>query len=311
MHDRRGRETNDSQRAHFISLARTHSSKSKIYALTLDISLSTLRSRLAVRPSHPTLPDPETALRVLGQMKASYDPPRPNRSEGFDRIYVLTEDRQPVGGEWGVDDVKNVLRDVQENGEKETGDKVRMGTVVGPGIQNGAGGYAGRGGFGGGRGGYGGRGGFGPSYRDDNNGARGGYGGYRGYGGGYVNRGGYGGYGSYGGYSGHRGRGGWNGPTAPHGQPIKGGYGSPEINRDPHSQSSPDRGGQGNHTSGGFRQSSGQDRQNYPRPPRPYDQLRPYPDPHIVPAQISRGAVQTQPGYSTPKELERPRPSAN
>ncbi|KAK8849610.1 hypothetical protein IAR55_004945 [Kwoniella newhampshirensis] len=91
------------QRSHFINIA--HSSfplpRPRIHCLIFDVSNSTLEARLMARPSHPTIPDAETGLRVLRQMRAGFRPPTSHDGEGFDKIFTLTE-RDQSGGV-GVD----------------------------------------------------------------------------------------------------------------------------------------------------------------------------------------------------------------
>lgn len=129
---------NLSQRSHFINLARSLRSVSptpRIYSLVFDVSISTLEARLAIRPDHPTLKDPDTALRVLRQMLAQFQPPgqvRGGRPEGIDKIFVLEEVDQPIyraGMDdddlkgWGEGEVGTVLRRIEDEGRPEPIDR--------------------------------------------------------------------------------------------------------------------------------------------------------------------------------------------
>lgn len=108
------------QRSHFVNIAEAHQPRPKVYALYLQVSVPTLEARLGLRTSHPTLADPEIAMRVLADMKRQLSIPRPEDGEGFDRIYTLPESRQPVNGEWTDEDCQSVLKSVEEEGELET-----------------------------------------------------------------------------------------------------------------------------------------------------------------------------------------------
>lgn len=173
--------TDSSQRAHFIALAENASSRPKVCALTLDVSIPTLQARLGERVSHPTIPDAETGIRVLNQMTAIWDPPRLNRAEGFDRVYTLPESRQPPRGIWTSERLGAVLDDIEAEGETETGPRyVSVNTA-----NRGRGGYAARGrGYGhgehrgGGRGGHWGHEPYRPRYDAGPASGRGAYGQY-------------------------------------------------------------------------------------------------------------------------------------
>ncbi|KAL7425040.1 hypothetical protein Q5752_000728 [Cryptotrichosporon argae] len=93
-----------SQRAHFVSLAYAQHPRPQVYALVLPVRRSTLLARLAARTGHPTLPDAETAQRVLGEMEGVFSPPLPGGEEGFDRVFELGEEAQPPGGLWAVEE---------------------------------------------------------------------------------------------------------------------------------------------------------------------------------------------------------------
>ncbi|WVQ66103.1 uncharacterized protein L199_004281 [Kwoniella botswanensis] len=175
------------QRSHFMNIAYSIHPRPTIYALTLSVSQSTLERRLEYRPDHPTIPDLETGLRVLRQMRSQYRPPIPTEAEGFDRVYELPEQDQPIDGIWTRDRIEEVLKQVENEGVREIGERKIFKS------ENGSGGYQNhnrgyQSGFtrGGGRGrvdvernrGRGGRGNFGYS--------RGAYGNGNGYSDGYV-----------------------------------------------------------------------------------------------------------------------------
>ncbi|WWD20237.1 hypothetical protein CI109_104713 [Kwoniella shandongensis] len=135
------------QRSHFVNIANStppHIPRPLIYCLILDVSPSTLETRLIVRPSHPTIPDAETGLRVLRQMRAGFRPPRRGDGEGFDKVFTLSEEEQrramrPIsgigktavgvareGGEgqsdkiwWADEEVWSVLDRIEEQGEAD------------------------------------------------------------------------------------------------------------------------------------------------------------------------------------------------
>lgn len=108
------------QRSHFVNIADAHQPRPKVYALYLEVSVPTLEARLGLRTSHPTLADPETAMRVLADMKRQLSIPRPVDGEGFDRIYTLPESLQPLTGQWAGEDCQSVLNSVEKEGELET-----------------------------------------------------------------------------------------------------------------------------------------------------------------------------------------------
>jgi hypothetical protein len=171
--------TDNSQRAHFIALAESAIPRPRIYALTLNVSLSTLQARLTERLSHPTIPDAETGIRVLNQMTATWDPPRPDRAEGFDRVYILPEICQPAGGVWTDELLGAVLDDIEVKGKEERGPRYVSTSAAG----RGRGGYNARGrGYGtvdhrgGGRGGSWGQEPYRPRYDAGPGGGRGGHG---------------------------------------------------------------------------------------------------------------------------------------
>nr|XP_018260372.1 uncharacterized protein I303_07290 [Kwoniella dejecticola CBS 10117]OBR82530.1 hypothetical protein I303_07290 [Kwoniella dejecticola CBS 10117] len=110
------------QRSHFINIALSHQPPPGIFALTLRVSQETLEKRLEYRPDHPTIPDLETGLRVLGQMKSQYRPPIPTQAEGLDRIYELPENEQPLDGIWTQSMLMDVLNRIETDGEKEIGE---------------------------------------------------------------------------------------------------------------------------------------------------------------------------------------------
>ncbi|WWC95772.1 hypothetical protein V866_002638 [Kwoniella sp. B9012] len=144
------------QRSHFINIAYSIHPRPTIYALTLSVSQSTLERRLEYRPDHPTIPDLETGLRVLRQMRSQYRPPIPTEAEGFDRVYELPERDQPTDGIWTKDKIEEVLKKVENEGVREIGERKIFKSENGSGgYQNHNGGY--RSGFtrGGGRGGRG------------------------------------------------------------------------------------------------------------------------------------------------------------
>ena len=107
------------QRAHFIAIGNATNPRPKIYCLILPVSLPTLHARLQLRPTHPTLLDPETAIRVLGQMARQFYPPTPNIVEGFDLVFALPELDQPARGQWAMQDVRRVMGRIESFGEKE------------------------------------------------------------------------------------------------------------------------------------------------------------------------------------------------
>ncbi|OCF62171.1 hypothetical protein L486_01838 [Kwoniella mangroviensis CBS 10435] len=123
------------QRSHFINIAYSIHPQPTIYALTLSVSQSTLERRLEYRPDHPTIPDLETGLRVLRQMRNQYRPPLPTEAEGFDRIFELPERDQPSDGIWTSDIIEEVLKKVENEGAKEIGERKILVS------QNGSGGY--------------------------------------------------------------------------------------------------------------------------------------------------------------------------
>ena len=134
------------QRSHFILIAENHTPRPQIYALTLMVSIPTLQRRLVQRPYHPTIPDAGTGLRVLGQMVHIWDAPRPNRPEGFDRLYILDEGMQPSNGVWG-DRAAEVILDIGRNGAVEFGERVAFTAPRGGGTRGrGRGEHRGRGG---------------------------------------------------------------------------------------------------------------------------------------------------------------------
>ncbi|WWC73762.1 uncharacterized protein I206_107734 [Kwoniella pini CBS 10737] len=112
------------QRSHFINIALSHNPPPKIYALTLTISEETLKKRLKYRPDHPTIPDLETGLRVLGQMRSQYSPPIATQSEGFDKIYELVETDQPIDGIWTSAEINTVLTKIEAEGLMEMGERI-------------------------------------------------------------------------------------------------------------------------------------------------------------------------------------------
>lgn len=110
------------------------------------VSIPTLQRRLVQRPHHPTIPDADTGLRVLGQMAHIWDAPRPNRPEGFDRLYILDEGVQPSNGVWG-DRAAEVILDIGRNGAVEFGERVAFTASRGDGTGGrGRGEHRGRGG---------------------------------------------------------------------------------------------------------------------------------------------------------------------
>ncbi|WVF68455.1 hypothetical protein IAT40_003221 [Kwoniella sp. CBS 6097] len=113
------------QRSHFISIADSMTPRPLVYCLTLSVSHPTLESRLFSRTSHPTIPDAETGLRVLRQMESQFQPPSslPGQGEGFDRVYTLREAEQPIDGIWEETTLKSVLKNIEERGEVEIGDR--------------------------------------------------------------------------------------------------------------------------------------------------------------------------------------------
>ena len=113
------------QRGHFISIADAQHVRPKTLCLVFNVSLPTLQQRLITRPSHPTIPDAETGIRVLGQMDRLWSPPRKDSSEGFDRVLVLEESEQPIGGIWARNDLEMVLRRIETEGMIEVGERVR------------------------------------------------------------------------------------------------------------------------------------------------------------------------------------------
>jgi hypothetical protein len=108
------------QRAHFIRLAHGCRPRPNIYVLVLNTSVATLASRLQARSSHPTLTTPELALDVLRQMSDVWDPPRPGRVEGFDRVLEMREQDQPVGGLWTSHSVQRLIDDIGRWGHPES-----------------------------------------------------------------------------------------------------------------------------------------------------------------------------------------------
>ncbi|RXK41808.1 hypothetical protein M231_00807 [Tremella mesenterica] len=138
------------QRAHFVNIAKTHRPPPRIWALVLPVSRQTLEARLATRKDHPSIQDFDTALRVLDDMSRQFDPPTPQRPEGFDRIFVLPELHQPRV--WEDIAINRVLNDVSARGMTE---------IALPRLANGES-HAGRGSHGGGWRGRGERAGDGP-----------------------------------------------------------------------------------------------------------------------------------------------------
>nr|XP_019043610.1 hypothetical protein I302_08190 [Kwoniella bestiolae CBS 10118]OCF22540.1 hypothetical protein I302_08190 [Kwoniella bestiolae CBS 10118] len=135
------------QRSHFITIALSHIPPPKIYCLILSVSRTTLEKRLKYRPDHPTIPDLETGLRVLGQMRSQYKPPIPQEAEGFDRIYELPEVEQPVDGIWTESNLEEVLGKIESDGLREAGER-KLSMPSGNGLQNfgrGRGSWSGRG----------------------------------------------------------------------------------------------------------------------------------------------------------------------
>ncbi|ORY34808.1 AAA domain-domain-containing protein [Naematelia encephala] len=221
------------QRSHFIAIADQQTPRPQVHCLIFDMTHPTLEKRLIKRPTHPTIPDSETGLRVLGQMKAIWDPPRQNRSEGFDRVLVLDESGLPDNtlGEcntlnesnpprttlnesdstqndnendhagWSFHQVRRILDRLIVEGWEEIGHRISIDQERVQGREQRGGAWWARGGGGGGyrggeRGGY--RGGESGLHRG---GDRGGYRGGDGGGYGRGDRGGYGG-GDRGGYRG-------------------------------------------------------------------------------------------------------------
>ncbi|WWC65761.1 uncharacterized protein I303_108383 [Kwoniella dejecticola CBS 10117] len=125
------------QRSHFINIALSHQPPPGIFALTLRVSQETLEKRLEYRPDHPTIPDLETGLRVLGQMKSQYRPPIPTQAEGLDRIYELPENEQPLDGIWTQSMLMDVLNRIETDGEKEIGERVMVHSASTRGAYNG------------------------------------------------------------------------------------------------------------------------------------------------------------------------------
>lgn len=98
------------------------------------VSIPTLQRRLVQRPHHPTIPDADTGLRVLGQMAHIWDAPRPNRPEGFDRLYILDEEMQPSNGVWGGR-AAEVILDIGRSGAVEFGERVAFAAPRGGGTR--------------------------------------------------------------------------------------------------------------------------------------------------------------------------------
>ncbi|RSH93345.1 hypothetical protein EHS25_007701 [Saitozyma podzolica] len=107
------------QRSHFVAIARARPIPPRICCLFMSASPMTLETRLLAREYHPTIKDPETAIRVLGEMTRQLSPPRPGDGEGFDRIAEIREDEQPAGGVWLQEDIQRVLRKVARGGGDE------------------------------------------------------------------------------------------------------------------------------------------------------------------------------------------------
>ncbi|KAJ9098783.1 hypothetical protein QFC19_006260 [Naganishia cerealis] len=82
----------------------------KCTCVILDVKRETLETRLAARTGHPTLVDIDIAMRVLSQMEREYKPPRADQPEGYSRVYVLSENEQPVDGVWTDADLDELLR---------------------------------------------------------------------------------------------------------------------------------------------------------------------------------------------------------
>lgn len=52
-------------------------------------------------------------------MLAVFDPPRPGRIEGFNRVMELREAGQPKGGVWTRESVERLIRDIGVYGHQE------------------------------------------------------------------------------------------------------------------------------------------------------------------------------------------------
>lgn len=59
-------------------------------------------------------------------MQAVFDPPKPGRMEGFDRILELREEDQPKGGLWTRESLQRLVGDMGRWGHVEIG----MGTGI-------------------------------------------------------------------------------------------------------------------------------------------------------------------------------------
>lgn len=81
----------------------------------LEVSQATLEQRLIDRPTHPTIPDADTGLRVLAQMMDVWSPPVLGGNEGIDRVLTLKETDQPEDAVWGLEEVTEVLRRIAED----------------------------------------------------------------------------------------------------------------------------------------------------------------------------------------------------
>ena len=141
-------DSSDRQRANFIAIADTMRPRLRVYCLVLSVSIPTLEARLHLRLSHPTLPDPETAIRVLKQMVRQYHPPRPQDAEGFDSTFTLSENGQSPNSKWGMEEVLEIIERIEAEGEKETGLRQTSSGAVTPfphGRGRGSRGYRGRG----------------------------------------------------------------------------------------------------------------------------------------------------------------------
>lgn len=71
--------------------------------------MDVLRARLQGRTDHPTLKDPETALKVLGRMKRELV--YPQQHEGFERVLFVDSE-----GDWTKERIEAILEKLEKEG---------------------------------------------------------------------------------------------------------------------------------------------------------------------------------------------------
>lgn len=69
-------------------------------------------------------------------MTRAFDPPRPGRKEGFDRVLEMYEVDQPGGGCWTEEGLGRLIRDLK-GGYEEVGPAIESGWAHGRGIARG------------------------------------------------------------------------------------------------------------------------------------------------------------------------------